>query len=89
MSNTITIGGYTTTTTGGYTTTTSSTNTTKPYIYHKEPFNIIFEWNGKQVGVSLKNGNDLFKLAKVFINTLEINNIEYNIKTNKKRNTKL
>lgn len=94
MSNTIIVSGSNTTTTGNLITssgTTTHTTISNPYTYNPgytinpTPFNIAFEWQGKQVDVSLKNGNDIFKLVKVFINMLEENNIEYNIKTKNRK----
>ena len=50
------------------------------------PFNISFSWDDKSVTVTLKDGNDIFKLAKAFMEWLDKNEIEYNVKTkNKKR----
>lgn len=50
------------------------------------PFHINFSWDGKTVDVTLKNGNDIFKLANAFMEWLDKNEIEYNVKTkNKKR----
>lgn len=94
MPNTIIVSGSNTTTTGNLITssgTTTYTTISNPYIpnpghtINPTPFNIAFEWQGKQVDVSLKNGNDIFKLAKVFMSVLETNNIEYNIKTKNKK----
>jgi hypothetical protein len=93
VSNTIT-----TTGTPIYNTTSGTTNTTivsNPYVYsgytieptpiEPTPFMITFAWDGKDVTVSLKNGKDIFKLARIFTEILDANNVEYNIKTNKKR----
>ena len=87
VSNTIT-----TTGTPIYNTGTSSANTliANPYLYSSPtieptPFMISFSWDGKDVTVSLKNGKDIFKLARIFTEILDANNVEYNIKTNKKR----
>jgi hypothetical protein len=87
VSNTIT-----TTGTPIYNTGTSSANTliSNPYSYSSSiieptPFMISFSWDGKDVTVSLKNGKDIFKLARIFTEILDANNVEYNIKTNKKR----
>jgi len=49
------------------------------------PFNINFSWDGKEVDVSLKNGNDIFKLANAFMKWLDANEIEYNVKTKKQK----
>ena len=50
------------------------------------PFHINFRWDDKEVDVALKNGNDIFKLANAFMEWLDKNEIEYNVKTkNKKR----
>ena len=45
-------------------------------------------YESKEVSVSLKNGEDIFRLAKVFMKILEDNNIEYNIKTKGKKSKK-
>jgi hypothetical protein len=49
----------------------------------QQPFNIRFNWNNKEVVVSLKDGNDVFKLANKFMKWLDMNEIEYNVKTKK------
>jgi len=49
------------------------------------PFNIKFAWDNKEVDVSLKNGNDIFKLANAFMKWLDANEIEYNVKTKKQK----
>ena len=71
-------------------TTTNTTIVSNPYVYsgatiEPTPFMITFAWDGKDVTVSLKNGKDIFKLARIFTEILDANNVEYNIKTNKKR----
>ena len=71
-------------------TTTNTTIVSNPYVYsgytiEPTPFMISFSWDGKDVTVSLKNGKDIFKLARIFTEILDANNVEYNIKTNKKR----
>lgn len=53
-----------------------------------QPFHINFSWDGKTVDVCLKNGNDIFKLANVFMEWLDTNEIEYNVKTKGKRKKK-
>jgi len=71
--------------------TSTSTNTTyhSTYIGTKPtPFNVVFSWEDKSVNISLKNGNDIFKLANVFMKWLDNNEIEYNIKTKKQRKKK-
>jgi hypothetical protein len=92
VSNTITTTGTPVWNTGA-----SSANTliANPYLYSSPtieptpieptPFMISFSWDGKDVTVSLKNGKDIFKLARIFTEILDTNNVEYNIKTNKKR----
>ena len=66
--------------------TVASTNNTFIYNGVKPlPFSITFAWDGNDVSISLKNGDDIFKLARILTEILEANNIEYNIKTNKKR----
>jgi hypothetical protein len=66
---------------------TTSTFTFSP-IVQPAPFSIMFSWGSKEVNVSLKNGEDIFRLAKVFMKILEDNNIEYNIKTKGKKSKK-
>lgn len=61
------------------------------YIYKSpkpSPFNINFSWEGKNVDVSLKNGNDIFKLANAFMEWLDKNEIEYEVKTTGKKKKK-
>ena len=53
-----------------------------------QPFHINFSWDGKTVDVCLKNGNDIFKLANAFMEWLDTNEIEYNVKTKGKRKKK-
>ena len=57
------------------------------FIYQTTPtpFNIRFSWDNKEVDISLKDGNDIFKLANAFMEWLDTNEIEYNVKTNGKR----
>jgi hypothetical protein len=52
------------------------------------PFNIRFSWDNKEVDISLKNGNDVFKLANAFMEWLDKNGIEYNISTSSKKKKK-
>jgi hypothetical protein len=78
------------TTTGNPNWNTTSNTTVNSYLYtgptiEPTPFMITFAWDGKDVTVSLKNGKDIFKLARIFTEILDANNVEYNIKTNKKR----
>ena len=54
----------------------------------QQPFNIRFNWDNKEVVVSLKDGNDIFKLANKFMKWLDMNEIEYNVKTKNKRKKK-
>ena len=76
--------------------TATSTNTAytpnigNQFIYsgpslEQQPFNIRFNWNNKEVVVSLKDGNDVFKLANKFMKWLDMNEIEYNVKTSKRK----
>jgi len=76
--------------------TATSTNTAytpnigNTFIYNgpsieQQPFNIRFNWNNKEVVVSLKDGNDVFKLANKFMKWLDMNEIEYNVKTSKRK----
>jgi len=55
------------------------------FIYQTTPtpFNIRFSWDDKEVDISLKDGNDVFKLANKFMKWLDMNEIEYNVKTRK------
>ena len=75
-----------------WTTTTGTTSTHTYYnpnignqfVYQSTPptpFHINFSWDGKIVDVTLKNGNDIFKLANAFMKWLETNEIEYSVKT--------
>lgn len=52
------------------------------------PFHINFSWDGKTVDVTLKNGNDIFKLANAFMKWLDANEIEYNVKTKGRKKKK-
>jgi hypothetical protein len=52
------------------------------------PFNITFSWDDKTVNVTLKNGNDIFKLANAFMEWLDTNEIEYNVKTKGRKKRK-
>jgi len=52
------------------------------------PFHINFSWDGKTVDVTLKNGNDIFKLANAFMEWLDTNEIEYNVKTKGRKKRK-
>jgi hypothetical protein len=60
------------------------------FIYQTTPtpFNIRFSWDDKEVDISLKDGNDIFKLANKFMKWLDMNKIEYNVKTKNKRKKK-
>ena len=60
------------------------------FIYQTtpSPFNIRFSWDDKEVDISLKDGNDIFKLANKFMKWLDMNKIEYNVKTKNKRKKK-
>jgi len=78
----------TTTTTG----TTTYTNLTPNYnnltispSFQPSAFSLSFSWDDRTVNISLKKGNDVFKLAKAFMKMLDNEGIEYDIKTNKKR----
>ena len=77
---------------GTFTTTISNTqynnivsNYTFQPTYQPTPFSINFSWNNKSVDISLKNGDDIFKLANAFMEWLDENEIEYNVKTNRKK----
>jgi hypothetical protein len=76
--------------------TTSGTTTTTNYTYNPSQFSIAptfqpsafslsFSWDDKTVNISLKNGNDIFKLANAFMKLLDNEGIEYDIKTNKNK----
>ena len=60
------------------------------FVYNTTPtpFHINFRWDDKEVDVALKNGNDIFKLANAFMEWLDKNEIEYNVKTKGKRKKK-
>jgi|694.fasta_scaffold01076_60 hypothetical protein len=60
------------------------------FVYNNEPtpFHINFSWDGKTVDVTLKNGNDIFKLANAFMEWLDKNEIDYSVKTKGKRKKK-
>ena len=67
------------------------TNINTNYIYtppQPSPFSLEFNWNDKAVNISLKNGNDVFKLANGFMEWLDKNEIEYNVKTSGKKKNK-
>ena len=74
--------------------TTTSTNTTPFYTNYTytpakpSPFSLEFRWENKSVNVSLKNGNDIFKLANAFMEWLSKNEIEYEVKTSGKKKKK-
>ena len=86
-----------TTSSGAAVFSTTSTNTAyypnigNQFVYQGSdptPFHINFSWDGKTVDVTLKNGNDIFKLANAFMEWLDTNKIEYNVKTKGKRKKK-
>ena len=52
------------------------------------PFHINFSWDGKTVDVTLKDGNDVFKLANAFMKWLDTNEIEYSVKTKGRKKIK-
>jgi len=52
------------------------------------PFSLGFSWKDKSVSISLKNGNDVFKLANGFMEWLDKNEIEYEVKTSGKKKKK-
>lgn len=80
------------TSTGTTWVTTTTTNT--PYFsisaneFKQPPFSLSFNWEGKTVNISLKNGNDIFKLANAFMKMLDENEIEYEVKTTGKKKKK-
>ena len=76
--------------------TATSTNTaytpniSNQFVYkgpsiEQQPFNIRFNWDNKEVVISLKDGNDVFKLANALTNWLDKNKIEHNVKTIKRK----
>jgi len=79
---------------GGWAATSTNTaynpNIGNTFIYQTTPtpFNIRFSWDDKEVDISLKDGNDIFKLANKFMKWLDMNKIEYNVKTKNKRKKK-
>jgi hypothetical protein len=76
------------------TTWATSTNTTPLYTNYtykppqSSPFSLSFHWEDKSVNISLKNGNDIFKLANAFMEWLDKNEIEYEVKTSGKKKKK-
>ena len=84
------------TTSSGTVFSTTSTNTAyypnigNQFVYDTTPtpFHIGFNWEGKSVTVALKDGNDIFRLANAFMEWLDTNKIEYNVKTKGKRKKK-
>lgn len=74
------------------TTSTTSTNISSSFVFNDAwkptPFSLTFSWDNKEVSVSLKNGNDIFKLVNVFTKWLDSEDIEYNIKTKHKKKNK-
>jgi hypothetical protein len=49
------------------------------------PFSMSFSWDKKEVQITLKDGNDILKIAKLLTEMLDKNNIEYNLKTRKQK----
>ena len=78
----------------GFSTTSTNTayypNIGNQFVYNTTPtpFHINFSWDGKTVDVTLKDGNDIFRLANAFMEWLDTNKIEYNVKTKGKRKKK-
>ena len=69
------------------TTTTGNINTQFTFEPNDpSPFSLRFNWKDKSVDIVLKNGNDIFKLANAFMEWLDSNKIEYNVKTTKPKN---
>jgi len=72
---------------------TSIYTTANPYLYNsikvnQSPFSLSFSWEDKTVNITLKDGNDIFKLANIFMKLLDDNGIEYKVKTSGKRKKK-
>jgi hypothetical protein len=44
------------------------------------PFGITFTWKEKEIRITLKDGEDVLKLAREFANFLDQTKIEYEIK---------
>ncbi|MBW2005878.1 MAG: hypothetical protein JRI72_15015 [Deltaproteobacteria bacterium] len=44
------------------------------------PFSIYFSWKDEMITVTLKNGRDIFKLAKMYEDLLKKQGIPYTIK---------
>jgi hypothetical protein len=76
--------------------TATSTNTaytpniSNQFVYkgpsiEQQPFSMRFNWDNKEVVISLKDGNDVFKLANALTNWLDKNKIEHNVKTIKRK----
>ena len=53
--------------------------------FQPSAFSLSFSWDNRTVNISLKKGNDIFKLANAFMKMLDNEGIEYDVKTNKKR----
>ena len=49
-------------------------------IFKEIPFGINFVWQEKHINITLKNGEDVIKLAREFANFLDNAKIEYEIK---------
>jgi hypothetical protein len=45
-----------------------------------QPFGISFHWQDKYVKITLKDGEDILKIAREFANFLDNSKIEYEIK---------
>ena len=45
------------------------------------PFSILFRWKGSEVKLTLKNGEDILKVGKVFSEMLSENGVEHTIET--------
>jgi len=45
-----------------------------------QPFGISFYWQEKNVKITLKDGESIFKIAREFANFLDRKNIEFEIK---------
>lgn len=84
---------WTTTSSNPVWTTTTTTATTNPYLYNSlkinpNPFSFSFSWDNKTVSITLKDGNDIFKIANAVMKLLDNNGIEYKVKTSGKRKKK-
>lgn len=63
----------------------TANNITSQFTISPTPFSISFSWDNKSVSITLKDGNDIFKIAKGIMEWMDTNEIEYKIKTTGKK----